>query len=308
MEGCELRAEAQSSVQQLASGLGSSGTMTVSTTPPVPFRSVIHSGKKGISVKIVQAHLGFTSGGKPRFQPVGQVYVPVQETTANVPYVLSAIQQEFGQSYVIVTADGIELQDSPGTQGIQFWKVPSRKLFAVDEANLPRQMLPSTAGESSRKRSAPQPTISDLEDDICRVDGKLDTMTAEFSELKRQLQDLFKVTGTSVPPALRLLFDEAFKCKICLDTSTPPIIVTKCCRSILGCQSCVDQWYAGDDGLSKSCPNCRADRGYAETFRLLGVDELVNGISAKEPAAATTERNSTPDVFESDNDDLVIPP
>ena len=60
--------------------------------------------------------------------------------------------------------------------------------------------------------------------------------------------------------------------------------------------------------VRKSCPNCRADRGYAETFRLLGVDELVNGISAKEPAAATTERNSTPDVFESDNDDLVIPP
>ena len=262
-------------------------------------------------MKIVQAHLSFTSGGKPRFQPVGQMYVPVHETTANVPHVLSAVQQEFGQSYIIVTADGIELQDSPGTQGIQFWKVPSRKLFAVDEANLPRQMLPLTAPESSRKRSAPQPTISDLEDDICRVDRKMDAMAMEFSELKRQLQDLFKVTGTSVPPALRLLFDQAFKCKICLDTSVPPIIVTKCCRSILGCQSCVDQWYAGDDGLSKSCPNCRADRGYAETFRLLGVDELVNGISAKELAAsATTEHDSphAPDVFDGDTDELILLP
>ena len=307
MEGCELRADPQSSGQQQLA----SGTMTVSTTPPVPFRSVMHSGKKGISVKIVQAHLSFTSGGKPRFQPVGQMYVPVHETTANVPHVLSAVQQEFGQSYIIVTADGIELQDSPGTQGIQFWKVPSRKLFAVDEANLPRQMLPLTVPESSRKRSAPQPTISDLEDDICRVDRKMDAMAMEFSELKRQLQDLFKVTGTSVPPALRLLFDQAFKCKICLDTSVPPIIVTKCCRSILGCQSCVDQWYAGDDGLSKSCPNCRADRGYAETFRLLGVDELVNGISAKELAAsATTEHDSphAPDVFDGDTDELILLP
>ena len=181
----------------------------------------------------------------------------------------------------------------------------------MDEANLPRQMLPLTAPESSRKRSAPQPTISDLEDDICRVDRKMDAMAMEFSELKRQLQDLFKVTGTSVPPALRLLFDQAFKCKICLDTSVPPIIVTKCCRSILGCQSCVDQWYAGDDGLSKSCPNCRADRGYAETFRLLGVDELVNGISAKELAAsATTEHDSphAPDVFDGDTDELILLP
>lgn len=107
MEGCELRGDAQSSVQQLASGLGSSGTMTVSTTPFVPFRSVIHSGKKGISVKITHAHLSFTSGGKPRFQPVGQLYVPVHDANANVPYVLSAVQQEFGQSYIIVAADGI---------------------------------------------------------------------------------------------------------------------------------------------------------------------------------------------------------
>ena len=78
MEGCELRADPQSSGQQQLA----SGTMTVSTTPPVPFRSVMHSGKKGISVKIVQAHLSFTSGGKPRFQPMGLMYMSVHETTA----------------------------------------------------------------------------------------------------------------------------------------------------------------------------------------------------------------------------------
>ena len=73
----------------------------------------------------------------------------------------------------------------------------------------------------------------------------------------------------------------------------------------------MDQWYAGDDGLSKSCPNCRADRGYAETFCLLGVDELVNGISAKELAAsATTEHDSphAPDVFDGDTDELILLP
>ena len=260
-------------------------------------------------MKIVQAHLSFISGGKPRFQPVGQMYVPVHETTANVPHVLSAVQQEFGQSYIIVTADGIELQDSPGTQGIQFWKVPSRKLFAVDEANLPRQMLPLTAPESSRKRSAPQPTISDLEDDICRVDRKMDAMAMEFSELKRQLQDLFKVTGTSIPPALRLLFDQAFKCKICLDTSVPPIIVTKCCRSILGYQSCVDQWYAG--AYLRVVLTVELTGVMPKLSVCWGVDELVNGISAKELAAsATTEHDSphAPDVFDGDTDELILLP
>lgn len=160
--------------------------MIASTTPP--FQSVVHSSKKGahVNVKIVQAHLSFTPGGKPRFQPVGQVYVPVKEPTAKVPYVLSAIQQEFGQSHVIVTADGIELQDSLGTQGMQFWKVPSRKLFAVDEANIPHPLQPSSMAEISRKRSAPhvQPTITDLEDDVCRIDGKIDALLVEFSDLK----------------------------------------------------------------------------------------------------------------------------
>ena len=61
---------------------------------------------------------------------------------------------------------------------------------------------PNAATYSSRiilKEITPQPTISDLEDDICQVDRKMNTMAMEFSELKRQLQDIFKVTHTSVP-------------------------------------------------------------------------------------------------------------
>ena len=37
---------------------------------------------------------------------------------------------------------------------------------------------------------------------------------------------------------------------------------------------CVNQWYEGTDGLLKSCPLCRADRGYADTMRLHGLDEV----------------------------------
>ena len=28
---------------------------------------------------------------------------------------------------------------------------------------------------------------------------------------------------------------------------TPPVIFARCCKIILGCQSCVDSWYRGED-------------------------------------------------------------
>jgi hypothetical protein len=42
----------------------------------------------------------------------------------------------FGEDYVVVTADGLEVKDGPGTQGLKSWKVNSRKFFAVPEDDL----------------------------------------------------------------------------------------------------------------------------------------------------------------------------
>ena len=36
----------------------------------------------------------------------------------------------------MVTTDGLEVKDCPGTQGLKFWKVNSRKFFAVPEEDL----------------------------------------------------------------------------------------------------------------------------------------------------------------------------
>lgn len=125
----------------------------------------------------------------------------------------------------------------------------------VDEANVPHLRQPSSNGIIISKECS-APCTADLEDDVCRIDGKLDVMLAVFSD-PSSTSGL--VQGDSQSDST---------CIETLDTSKPPIIVTKCCRAILGCQSCVDQ--AGDDGLSKSCPNCTADR------------KLVSSISANE--------------------------
>ena len=34
--------------------------------------------------------------------------------------------------------------------------------------------------------------------------------------------------------------------------------ITKCCKIILGCETCVNSWYSGDDVLSRSAPHVEA--------------------------------------------------
>lgn len=34
----------------------------------------------------------------------------------------------------------------------------------------------------------------------------------------------------------------------------PPVIITKCCRSILGCKECINTWSSGSDVTTRICP------------------------------------------------------
>ena len=68
-----------------------------------------------MSVKVVQATMSRQASGKPSFNKLGQTYLDL--TDANVSYVKHMIRQRWGAEYTIVTLDGLELEDSSGTQG-----------------------------------------------------------------------------------------------------------------------------------------------------------------------------------------------
>ena len=70
------------------------------------------------NVKVVQANLKWLPNGKPEFKQMGQLFIDITETTANVQYVQSVIQSKWGSDYILVTVDGLQLDDSPGTKGI----------------------------------------------------------------------------------------------------------------------------------------------------------------------------------------------
>ena len=74
--------------------------------PPLIFRSVT-APKRGasFSLKVVKATVTKKGRGKPDFQPISQMYI------------LGVIRKRWGAEYTLVTTDGIELEDSPATQG-----------------------------------------------------------------------------------------------------------------------------------------------------------------------------------------------
>ena len=87
---------------------------------PGPSSSIrpVFSCKKEVSVKVkvVQATMKKLPSGRMEFKSENQTYVTVTEGTANLDYVSQAVQRKGGSHYVLVTSDGLKLDDS--AQGI----------------------------------------------------------------------------------------------------------------------------------------------------------------------------------------------
>ncbi len=87
------------------------------------FNSVVNQSRTrtpsgpGYPLKVVQAKIVTFDDSKPNFERIGQTFVNIAESTANLNHVLTAVREEFGEEYVVTTADGLEVKDSPGTQG-----------------------------------------------------------------------------------------------------------------------------------------------------------------------------------------------
>lgn len=100
-------------------------------------------------------------------------------------------------------------------------------------------------------------------------------------EIKQNMLDVLVVSGSmKLPLSVIKLVADAFKCKICHTAPmVPPVVASKCCNTLLGCNGCINEWYKGAEGLDKTCPNCREQRGYANTMHFKGLDEFLIGMS-----------------------------
>ena len=135
------------------------------------------------------------------------------------------------------------------------------------------------------KKSSPV-ILDDSDEDL--APKKRSKFTSDLEEIKEDtagiaavVHDIKELDKTStVPLAMNKMITDAFKCKLCLQAPMriPPIF-TRCCRTRLGCEYCVNGWYSGTDALTKTCPVCRAERGYSEAMVLRGRDDFLTGIN-----------------------------
>lgn len=90
------------------------------TQPPQPsYKPILGSRKKDeINVKVVKATMTKLPNGKVKFNTESQTFVKLTESTANVPFISNVIQSSWGEKYMLVSNDGLEIEDSSGTQGI----------------------------------------------------------------------------------------------------------------------------------------------------------------------------------------------
>ena len=111
---------------------------------------------------------------------------------------------------------------------------------------------------------------------------EFDELKKDVCAIKKAIQDIQSInSGSNFPIGLKRLIRETFQCKICHGVPiSPPVIMSKCCKSIIGCESCVNTWFGGDDALQKHCPACHAERGYSETLMMKGLDNFLEGIKS----------------------------
>ena len=160
--------------------------------------------------------------------------------------------------------------------GLKFWKVGSRKIYAVEKSILDRLVK-----GKRKKRQIIEIPDSSSETEETKPPSKrskiLDDLVVSVKGIRHDLNAVLALSkDTKLPPGLYAQLKDTFKCRICHSTPmSPPIIFSRCCRSILGCDVCVDRWYAGEDGRLKTCPLCRAERAFSETGRLHGLDDFL---------------------------------
>ena len=109
------------------------------------------------------------------------------------------------------------------------------------------------------------------------IETKLDNVKDDVESIKEMVEDVCHLNERcKLPLGLYRIVRESFQCRICLSVPMkPPIVISRCCKVIIGCERCVNGWYSGAEALTKTCPSCRTERGYSETMVLKGIDSFL---------------------------------
>ena len=99
----------------------SHSTNLFSTNKPLARRV---SAPASFTLKLVQAKMT-RRGRKVKFQDMAQTFIELVDSTANPDFIRSIARQIWTEDFLIVTSDGLKVENCPGTQGIIYCSILS---------------------------------------------------------------------------------------------------------------------------------------------------------------------------------------
>lgn len=150
-----------------------------------------------------------------------------------------------------------------------FWKVPSRKLYAVRKEDLrkpsSKRKYPSDGQEQDRCTNEDHANYNAVQSKLTDVSGIIQGMSSKI-----EIIHTFVAREGSLDSALQ----QFLKCKICFTSPAElPLYVSSCCEIIIGCASCVQRWLEEDE--DRGCPHCRAGRFDMSPVKLKGLENII---------------------------------
>ncbi|KAF1384195.1 hypothetical protein PFLUV_G00139810 [Perca fluviatilis] len=200
--------------------------------------------------------IGRVEGGVLRVDG-GTLYVTFMEREANVSTIAEKMKHDLGSEEEIVLCDGQgnRLIEGIGTTGMSFWKQNARKIVALCDSayqELMRKKRRRTSGIDGQ-------TVGWVEELVLAA--------VELPAIPKALRDLGQYARANRVSTVALTGDQVatvrstFQCLICRDVMENPV-VAPCCRSLVGCRVCVEQWTTN----SLHCPKCRDDSFQEKKF------------------------------------------
>ncbi|KAL9952759.1 hypothetical protein ACROYT_G040054 [Oculina patagonica] len=243
------------------------------------FSNLPHSTKRvkvsGYSLKVTLASL---EKGKVK-TPTRQIYVLITEDTANVPNITLKCKEELGiEEIKLVSANGLPFEDSNGTRGLSFWKSASRKVYAIDLTKEKADEIVVIKDEHEEHVTNAQSQDVNMQD--IKEAVKIAVAEAIHQELPKCVEDKLNANFFIVRAVQNAIVKEildCFECIICKETIQPPVVVSTCCDSVIGCKGCIQIWTTNNSG----CPKCRNEVDFV-AIELKGFDiltKLNNGFS-----------------------------
>ena len=128
---------------------------------------------------------------------------------------------------------------------------PENHTLAVGDLERIQQKMRKKMNLPTRERKLE----SEVFDDMSENNISSDKVVIEFT--KKQIKTV----------------EDTFTCVICIGTLDKPMFAT-CCRTLIACKPCLDQWYR----MGTKCPKCRAHKAKDMAFEVVGIGDTINAL------------------------------